>query len=164
MSFWKIVKALKYSQIRRLFFLALKYPMFMYPTLKATANSYRIAKEEYPETHHLSGKGNAFRHALWNLLICYECLKWNKDRIKVVAWAKVITDKHEELSPNKPLEKAMDIYNNDIGRALFEQHNLISMEDSIELLKDKLVTSKKVESIADIDSFTGELVYINNDI
>ncbi len=164
MSILSIVKALKYSQLRHLFFLALKYPIFIYPTLKATSNSYNIAKKEYPKTHHLSGNGNAFRHALWNILICYECLKWKNNKIKVMAWAQIITDKHEELSPNKPLDKAMDLHNNAEGRNLFEQFDFTTINDIIEVLREKLRTSKKIELVSEIDNFRNEFVYVKKDI
>ena len=164
MSIWRIVKVLKYNQFRHLFFLTLKYPIFIYPTLKATANGYSIAQKEYPKTHHLNGRGNAFRHALWNLLICHECIKWNKNKTKVMAWAQIITNKHEELSPNKPLDKAMDLHNNAIGRSLFKKSNFITIRDVIVVLKKKLPASKKIEFISEIDNFTDELVYIGKDI
>ncbi len=164
MSILSIVKALKYSQLRRLFFLALKYPIFIYPTLKATSKSYNIAKKEYPKTHHLSGNGNAFRHALWNILICYECLKWKNNKIKVMAWAQIITDKHEELSPNKPLDKAMDLHNNAEGRNLFAQFDFVTIEEIIEMLKEKLRTSKKIESVSEMENLINEFVYVKKDI
>ena len=164
MTIWNIIRRLKFGQLRHLFFLILKYPIFMYPTLKATANSYNITKKEYPKTHHLTGNGNAFRHALWNILICYECLKWKNNKIKVMAWAQIITDKHEELSPNKPLAKAMDLHNNTEGRNLFEQSDFTTINDIIEVLREKLLHSKKITSIAEMDNFTNEFVYIEKDI
>jgi len=164
MTIWNIIRRLKFSQLRHLFFLILKYPIFIYPTLKATKNSYNIAKKEYPKTHHLNGNGNAFRHALWNILICYECFKWKKNKSRVMVWAQAITDKHEELSPNKPLDKAMDLHNNTEGRNLFAQFDFVTMEEIIEMLKEKLRTSKKIESVSEMESFTNEFVYVKKDI
>ena len=112
MSIWKVIKSLKYKQLKSAFFLFLKKPLFVYPTLKATVTSYKISQKEFPKTHYLNGKANAFRHALWNIIICNECNKWVINIEKAVSWAKTITDWHEELSPNKPLDKAMDLHNN----------------------------------------------------
>ncbi len=81
-----------------------------------------------------------------------------------MAWAQIITDKHEELSPNKPLDKAMDLHNNAEGRNLFEQFDFTTINDIIEVLREKLRTSKKIESVSEIDSFTNEFVYVKKDI
>ncbi len=81
-----------------------------------------------------------------------------------MAWAQIITDKHEELSPNEPLAKAMDLHNNAEGRNLFEQFDFESIEEIMEVLKEKLKTSKKIESVSEIDNFNNELIYIKKDI
>ena len=169
MSFWKIIRSLKYTQLKSAALLFLKEPLFIFPTLKATRNSYNVAVKEYPKTHSLNGKANAFRHALWNMLICYECVKWTQNKSKAIAWAKTITDWHEEFSPNKLLTKAMDLQNNAIGRKLFNQIHIkgtksITIDYVIKTLKNKISTSKKIESISNIDDYTEELVYIENDM
>jgi hypothetical protein len=160
MTIWRVLKQFNYKQLWQLFVLALKYPIYIYPTLKATVKSFQISKGEFPKTHGKKGKGNAFRHALWNLLICNECLKWRKDKSRVVAWAKIITDKHEELSPNNVLDKVMDLHNNEVGRGLFQEFQLKNINKTIEKLKIKLNSSKKIEDPNDVNNFSGDLIYI----
>jgi len=166
MTIWKILKQFNYNQLWQLFLLALKYPIYVYPTLKATVQGYQISKNEFPETHGKNGKGNAFRHALWNLLICYECYQWRKDKDRVTAWAKIITDKHEELSPNHPLDEAMDLHNNAYGRQLFENLNnlksKLTNEIIISRLKIDLEYSIKITEVSDTNEFTDNLVHIND--
>lgn len=162
MTIWNVLNRFNYRQSWQLFLLVLKYPLYAYPTLKATVNSYRISKKEFPKTHGKKGKANAFRHALWNLLICFECYKWKKNKLRNVAWAKIITDKHEELSPNALLDKLMDLHNNEIGRKLFLEYQFKNYDEIIEKLKSKLNTGKKIEKPNDINSFSKNLVYIKD--
>ena len=39
---------------------------------------------------------------------------------KALAWCKKITDLHEELFPNEPLQRHMDLHNNKIGINYFQ--------------------------------------------
>ena len=161
MTFWGVLKHFNYSQLWQLFFLALKYPIYVYPTLKATVQSFKISKEEFPESHGKNGKGNAYRHAFWNALICYECKKWSKNTRRILAWAKLITNKHEQLSPNVPLDECMDLHNNNIGRNLFIASSFASVEEISEMIKYKLSLAKKIEQIEDAKLYPTELIYIN---
>lgn len=163
MTIWEVIKSLRFSRLRHLLFLALKHPVMVYPTLKATAAGYQIAKKEFPETHGKKGKGNAFRHALWNALICYECYKWRKNKIKVIAWAKIITDKHEELYPNQPLDTAMDLHNNNIGREMFRNGYFTNVKEIVEGLKVKLGEAKHITFVNDVEKVVDELVYITHE-
>ncbi len=164
MSIWSIIKSLKYRQLKSAFFLFLKKPLYLYPTLKATVNAYRGSQREFPKTHYLNGKGNAFRHAFWNMMLCKECSKWTTDNDIAIAWAKTITDWHEELSPNKPLDKAMDLHNNEVGRELFKELNAKSAKPKVNMLidslKEKLKSSFKAETISEMDANKEALVYI----
>lgn len=162
MTIWKILKRFNFRQFWQLFLLALKYPIYIYPTLKATSKGFQISKGEFPKTHGKNGKGNAFRHALWNLLICFECYKWQKNKLRVMTWAKIITDKHEELFQNAILDKVMDLHNNEIGRNLFQEFQFKNIDEMIDILKEKLITSKRIEEPKDVDSFSNDLVYISD--
>lgn len=97
---------------------ALAHPLFAVLTFWATLKTYKIAEKNYPRTHGTNGKGNAFRHALWNCLILMYCCKISSPQ-KSLQWTKEITDLHEELFPNEPLLKKMDLHNNQVGRDYF---------------------------------------------
>lgn len=162
MNVWGIIRHFNYSQLWELFFLAIKYPVYVYPTLKATVQSFKIAKDEFPETHDKNGKGNAFRHAIWNVLICFECYKVSKDRRRIIAWAKLITDKHEQLSPNKPIDERMDLHNNRIGRNLFISSSFTSIEEISKSIKVRLANAKKIELPDDSKLHPIDLIYIGD--
>ena len=161
MTVWQIIRGFNYTQLWQLFILAIKYPIYVYPTLKATVQSFQIAKNLYPETHGKKGKANAFRHALWNAVICFECAKWRKNRRRIIAWAKLITDKHEQLSPNAPLDEQMDLHNNKIGRNLFIASNFDDQDEIIKVLQTKLNSAKMIATIVAIEDHKSEMVYIH---
>lgn len=161
MTIWTIIKRFQYRQLWHLFVLSVKYPLYVYPTLKATSQGFLKAKKEFPNTHGKKGKANAYRHAFWNSLICFECKKWSKNTRRILAWAKLITDKHEQLSPNAPLDKRMDLHNNKIGRNLFIASSFTSVEEMSDTIKEKLKTAKKIEQVEDAESYPTDLVFIS---
>ena len=121
MSKWELIKNLKFKQLYALLGWFFKHPLFMWATFKATLKTLQIAESKFPNTHGLHGKGNAFRHAIWNLFIAQECYRFQKNEAKVLTWTKQITDWHEEFSPNENLPKLMDLHNNKIGRNYFKE-------------------------------------------
>ena len=166
MTFWKLIRSLKFAQLKSIGILFFKRPLFVLPTIKATFISYNATEKLYPKTHHLSGKANAFRHALWNMLICNECVKWKNDIDKAVTWAKITTDWHEEFSPNKALARAMDLHNNNVGRCLFldlyNGQNKLKTSYLINYLQEKLNLSVKIKSEDEIKAYPKLLVYITD--
>ncbi|KAG2017449.1 hypothetical protein CC2G_006959 [Coprinopsis cinerea AmutBmut pab1-1] len=67
------------------------------------------AWDYFPSSLH-NGKGDAFRHCYWNARMAIDL---------GVARAKTIADNHEESAENNPpAEKAMDLANNETGRAI----------------------------------------------
>lgn len=112
------LKRLSFKNLFKLFFVVLSHPLFSILTLWATAKTYAISERLFPITHSTNGEGNAFRHALWNCLIMMYCCKISSAK-KSLHWTKKITDLHEDLFPNEPLQTKMDLHNNEIGRQYF---------------------------------------------
>src|SRR5690606_9709882 len=135
--FWRIIKELDFKQLFGLFWLFLQNPLFAIPTVFATKECMEIAYKEYGSKHHLSNPANAFRHALWVILIIRKCLKWSNNEEKAKAWAKKFTDWHEDFSPNQALEKAMDLHNNAMGIVFFEELKNKNEIEIISFLKQK---------------------------
>src|SRR5690606_12210640 len=164
MGFFSIIKTLNFKQLLSLTKIFIYHPLMLFPTIKATVICYRVSDKLYPELHHLNNEANAFRHALWNALLIKETIKWNKNLSKAVLWSKKITDWHEHFSPNKPLEKMMDLHNNKIGRKLFEELYLnkkkIYYKDIIDVLKEKALKSKKVTAVEEIKNCENDLVHL----
>lgn len=110
--------------------------------------------------HHTNGKPNAFRHALWNILICKQIFRISKNQEKSLVWTKKITDLHEKIAPNEPLETAMDLQNNKAGRCYFRELKNASDEEIVCFLEDKLTNAKVIHEIHHIDNDYNDLVYL----
>lgn len=157
-----ILRNLNFRQLLLLGKLFLKNPRYALPTLLATKSSMQIATREYGEKHHLDNKANAFRHALWNILILRGCLRWNSNLEKAMKWSKTITDWHEEFSPNPALEKAMDLHNNKIGRNLFSETKSLSEDEMVKFLKQESAKAKRIFKVEDCENYKSEMVFIED--
>ena len=161
MSFWKIIKGLNYRQLTSLFVWFLKHPLYMIATINATLQTFRISEREFPKIHGKHNKANAFRHALWNILIAKKCAKFSKNNSSVINWTKQITDWHEEFSPNEKLAEAMDLYNNRVGRTLYESNRDLEINQIVDLVKRYMENAVKISKISDVENFN-QLVYIED--
>ncbi len=134
----------------------------MTSTVYATYTTYRISQKEFPDIHGGHNKANAFRHALWNVIIAKYASRFSKNPSSVLDWTKLITDWHEEFSPNEALAKAMDLHNNQMGRyfypALSNKKNL----EIVHFLKGQLMNAVKVKEVSEIDSTSQQLMYLED--
>jgi hypothetical protein len=158
---WKRIQQLSIKQLFRLTFVMLGRPMLVYPTWKATKQTLTICNSLYGKAHHKNGIENAFRHALWNVLICQKTLKITKNKEKSVFWAKKVTHLHEKLAKNGELETAMDLHNNAMGRIQFLELLEQNEAKMIDFIQKRLQNAKKVNEIKEIEIYTNELVYIS---
>lgn len=161
MTKWEVIKNLNFKQTSALFVWFLKRPIFMLATFKATVNTLKIAENEFPKIHGAHNKANAFRHALWNVLIAKECNKFSNSLKEVLDWTKLITDWHEEFSPNSPMEKLMDLHNNAIGRKIFKNLKHKSTAEITKKLISKLNTAIKISEILKIKEINN-LVFLED--
>jgi len=161
-----VIKLLKFKQFKSLFFIFIKHPIFIYPTLKATSTSMLMAQKEFPNIHGKNNKANAFRHALWNILLVQELLKWNKNKMNAIQFTNIVTTWHENFSPNKPLEKAMDLHNNEIGRKMamtfLTANKKIDISEISILLLQKLKSSIQISSKEETHQYPNKLVYLKD--
>ena len=162
MSFWKLIKGIKFKQLISLFKFFLKHPLLMFATIKATSRTMKIVQDKFPDIHGENNVANAFRHALWNLLILFECLKKDNNIDSIVSWTKEITDWHEDFSPNKALARAMDLHNNLIGRELFLSSIGNPEHEVIKQLEKKKDIAVCVNSYEEIEEHLSALVYIKS--
>ena len=149
---WKMIKAL------------LSKPLLLLPTVWATIESILFSEINFTESHSGRGVANAFRHAAWNLLIAKNCAVFTSNE-KALAWAKFITDLHEECFPNEPFDNQMDLHNNEIGRLVFDEliHLKIhSKKKMIQFLMEKSESAVGLDDANEIRNIKGELVYFSN--
>ncbi|MBT0607878.1 DUF6973 domain-containing protein [Aequorivita echinoideorum] len=159
------ISELNFAKLWRLAAVGLQNPLMVWPTFKATKKTMEICDSLFGKEHHKNNSTNAFRHALWNILICKyttargRSLKPSRTN-KSIAWAEKITSFHEKLMPNKPLEKAMDLHNNKMGRNYFKELKDASEEEVIDFLKVKMDEAQRVANVEEIESHRNKLVYI----
>ncbi|OJX32858.1 MAG: hypothetical protein BGO86_12775 [Chryseobacterium sp. 36-9] len=116
--FFRTLKSLTFKKLLKVFSIGLMHPLFAFLYTYASFKAFTKAKELYPKTNSNSGKGNAFRHAYWCCLIMMYFCKVSSPN-KSLKWCKKLTDMHEELFPNEPLETKMDLHNNRVGMDYF---------------------------------------------
>jgi hypothetical protein len=136
-------------------------PRYIFPTYKATIQSIEICDDLYKNKHHKNGKENAFRHAIWNYLICKKCYPISGSVKTARKWSDHITGLHEKLSPNPTLAKAMDLHNNRVGQALFNENTLSEVELT-KRLQQEMQTAIKVKTVLDIEKAKDKLVFIED--
>ncbi len=160
MAVSKTIASLNYKELLVLCGVFFKKPLYLLPTFKATNQTVAISDRLYGNLHHKDNRTNAFRHALWNYLICTHCLSVAGSPEKAMSWSKKITDLHERLSPNEKLAKVMDLHNNRIGRELFFNSLVEDQEKVISVLQQMTREAVKVDSLAQIDAEKEKLVFI----
>ncbi len=116
--FFNALKSLSFAKLVKLLKLLLPHPLFAVLSVYATVKAFTFAQKQYPETASTNGKGNAFRHSYWCCLILMYCCKVSSPE-KALEFCKRMTDMHEELFPNEPLETKMDLHNNEVGMQFF---------------------------------------------
>lgn len=157
-------RTLSFQKIKQLTRIVVPHPLFAIISLYATYKAFVIAKDHFPKTNSADGIGNAFRHALWTCLIMMYCCKISSPK-KSLDWCKKITDLHEELFPNEPLQKQMDLHNNKVGMDLFMKllpgihRQFFETTFFVEALFKKVKTAEILIQNGQVDE--KELVYLN---
>lgn len=140
-----------------------RHPLLFGSALIATSTCMAICNAHFGDAHHRNNRANAFRHALWNMLLLRNALKYVQHSEKAYNWAETLTNWHEEANPNPPLAKAMDLHNNRIGRELFRQkfENEVPHNDQLtQALLPLLDQAVKITSPGNAEDIKKHLVYI----
>lgn len=160
MNLFAVLKRVDFKNILKVILLGASRPHFIIPTIGATKDCISISSKIYGDLHNKNGPANAFRHALWNFLIAKRCFKWQKNEEVVLAWAKKVTDWHEDSFPNKKLPKQMDLHNNEMGRFIFKLNSHRSEDEVIEILKQMTKKSIKIDENSTFSEFKNQMVHI----
>jgi hypothetical protein len=160
MKFWNTLKRVNSKSLLELMVLALKNPLFLYPTFLATASYMRISTMHYGREHYKNTPANAFRHALWNYLIAHNCSKWSSSQSNILQWTKTITDWHENAFANRELPRAMDFHNNEVGRKLYIHNSPEPLDTAIQLLSNSTQNAIQIRNPKDVSKASDLLVYI----
>jgi hypothetical protein len=160
MSIVSRISELNFSRLWRLAAVGVQNPLMVWPTFKATKRTMEICDKLFGKAHHKNNKSNAFRHALWNTLICKNAFQVSENSEKAIVWAEKITSLHEKLMPNEALQEAMDFHNNELGRIYFKELENASEEEIVSFLKSKMDEAVKVKNVEEIQDFRDKMVYI----
>lgn len=161
MNIWGRIKQLSISQICRLSYLFVTNPLLIPPTLKATKKTINICDAHFGHAHHKSNPANAFRHALWNYILCQKMMKILKNDEKSIEWVQKLTKMYEKVTNNTILDETMDLHNNEVGRNLFLAQKELKEADLIEYLLKMIKKAIKIENIDAIENCSTQLVYIS---
>ncbi|MGK0413953.1 MAG: hypothetical protein ACJA1B_002171 [Polaribacter sp.] len=159
MSFWRILKNLNATYIIGMLSLLIKHPLFAIATVYGSLVAYRITQNQFPKIHSGENKANAFRHAIWNILIAKKCTLFSKNEKTILSWTKKVTDLHEELAPNQFLSKKMDLKNNEIGRQWFLNLRAKSLKEIKDFLLGKLDDAIRINETSKIEEINN-LVFL----
>lgn len=159
------LRSLSFKKLMKLFATVLPHPLFCILAFYATVKAFSIAEKLYPKTASKNGRGNAFRHSFWCCLIMMYCCKVSSPE-KALKFCKEITDLHEELFPNEPLETKMDLHNNKVGMDYFMEmlpgihRQFFEKSFFVEELQRKTTQAKLLQDLN--DEFDGFLVYLKD--
>ncbi|WP_408962303.1 DUF6973 domain-containing protein [Polaribacter sp. WD7] len=160
MSFYRMLKNLNYKLLSHVIVWFVKHPIFMLATIKATFYTLKITQKKFPDIHDKNNKANAFRHALWNVLIAKQCAKFSTDYRVVLNWTKKITDWHEDFSVNEEMARLMDLHNNVFGRNKFLPWKEETVNSIVELLIKELSNAILVTKKSEIKKLVHKLIYL----
>ncbi|MEO0573278.1 MAG: hypothetical protein AAF039_16340 [Bacteroidota bacterium] len=163
MNPFKVISRIQPIQFWQLLKLAVPHITFLWPTYRATKTCMELSTEHFGKKHYQNGQANAFRHALWNVLITKYCAKSTKAITRALHWTKKITDWHEKTFFSKELPMKMDYHNNEAGRNLFEEHPQWPQATFVQQLLTLTANALKINSETDLHQLKNYLVYITDD-
>ena len=85
-----------------------------------------------------------------------------KDLAAAKNWAKKVTDLHEDIAVNKPLERAMDLHNNKIGLLYFDAIFDKNEQETVDFLKKITEKAQKIKKPEDTKNHPKEFVFIDD--
>lgn len=162
MRIWLRIRSLNLRQFAQFVSLFITRPLLIAPTFKASKQTMAICDKMFGKSHHKSNRANAFRHALWNILICQKTVKKTKNAQKSTIWAKKVTFLYEKATQNKNLDKEMDLHNNEVGRNLFLLHFDQKEPKIIEILQEMMKNAEKIVKIEEFSNYKKQLVFIED--
>ena len=151
MGLWRFIRRIKPAQLWKLCLLCAANLTKVWPTWRATNKSVAYATKHFGKQHQYNNPANAFRHALWSYLIAVNCLKQDQQKDEIIRWTIKITDMHEDLFPNKPLARAMDIHNNHLGVHYFNRYGKQDEEEIVDLLRDLIRGSVQIKDLKELE-------------
>ena len=160
MFIWSRIRSLNLYQLYKFSLLFVRHPRLIRPTINATKETFIICNRLCKDGHSKSNKGNAVRHALWNVLIAKKSLKFTKNVQKSADWAQKVTDLYEKVTQNSNIDEQMDLHNNAIGRKLFIKYCDKGKTELIKIIFKSSTQAIKIKTVEDLDNIKSNMVFI----
>lgn len=161
MSIRARLKSMSLAQLFKLASLFIAHPGYVFLTARASKKAMHVATQVYGDTHHKSNRANAFRHALWTVLLGKAVYQKTHNLEKAKGWAKQFTDLHEELFVNNELDRAMDLHNNNFGIQKLKELVTTTEADTIAFLKTEAEKAVQITQTGETKQHPLNLVYIS---
>jgi hypothetical protein len=164
MNLWVRIKKLKVSSLLGFGWILIRNPLLIVPVYKVTHRTMQISNERYGKAHFYSGKANAFRHALWNYLLCKKVNGITNDPIGSASFAERLVNYYEKVTQNDIMDRTMDLHNNQFGRDIFLIHLAENDQKMIDFIQMKANNAQKATRLDHFEQFTDQLVYLHDDV
>ena len=161
MSIRARLKALSLPQLFKLARLFLKNPGYVFLTARASKKALQIATTHYGDKHHKSNPANAFRHALWTVLLGQAVYQRTGSLREAQNWAKQFTDLHEELFVNRKAARTMDLHNNSFGIQALRLFAAKPQEEAVMFLQEAAKNAVQIRNAKDAEAYPNKLIYLS---
>jgi Domain of unknown function (DUF6973) len=163
MNLWLRIKKLSIPSLIGFGWILIRSPLLIVPVYKVTQRTMQISDERYGRAHFYSGKANAFRHALWNYLLCNKVHSIINDPIRSVSFTERLVNYYEKVTQNDEMDRTMDRHNNEFGRNVFLSKINEKEQNMIDFIHNRAETGQKITNIDDFGQFSEQLVYLHED-
>ncbi len=164
MNLWGRIKKLSIPSLIGFGWILIRSPHLILPVYKVTQKTMQISNERYGKAHFYSGKANAFRHALWNYLLCQKVNSIINNPIRSSIFTECLVNYYEKVTQNEAMERMMDLHNNEIGRMIFLSTLKENQEKMIDFIQKQAKNAQKVSKIESFQEFMNQLVYLKEDV
>ncbi len=143
--------------VQRLWTIFRKDPRNAFAFTRATVQTLWICHRKFGSKHFGSSKENAYRHALWSLLLA----KYSYSH-RPYDWAYEMGKTHESLFANEERDRQMDLHNNQVGIEIIKRHPQKKMAFYNESLEEAFQHALQISHdtfLNDIENAPHRLVY-----
>ena len=161
MSIRARLKSMSFAQLFKLATLFIAHPGYVFLTARASKKAMHLATQVYGNTHHKSNRGNAFRHALWTVLLGQEVYRKSDNLEKAKNWAKQFTDLHEQLFVNRKADRTMDLHNNSFGIQALRLFAAKPQEEAVMFLQEAAKNAVQIRNAKDAEAYPNKLIYLS---
>lgn len=142
----------------------IRSPHLIIPVYKVTQRTLQICDERFGKAHFYVGQANAFRHTLWNYLLCRKVNSIRNNPIRAIIFTERLVNYYEKVTRNEVMDRKMDDHNNAIGRNIFLSYLDENEEKMIDFIQNEAKNAQKVSQIESFDDLANTLVYLKEDV